>query len=185
MRRAAVRLGAQATRDVLYQGAYASVFVDTGRYRDLIEAVFEHGVRVGQHARLLARELGVDGDIAFLAGLLHDIGRARCWKLLARLPGPIGMVEGVDAVDQTHTTAGAELAAAWNLPDEVVEACRWHHDAGRRTYPRLIAAADAVACLAEGRGAPDYALVRLLDAGVSEVVSRSLLDAVRAGRGPG
>jgi putative nucleotidyltransferase with HDIG domain len=167
VRLAAVRLGTQATRDVLYQVAYASMFVDAPRFRDLVETTFQHGVRAARSARWLARERGLDGDIAFLAGLLHDIGRARCWKLLAKGRGAVDLVAANAAVDELHAVAGAELAAAWRLPDEVVEACRWHHEPGERPFPLIIAAADALAQLDEGRTSSEDARARLCDAGVS------------------
>jgi putative nucleotidyltransferase with HDIG domain len=175
VRLAAVRLGAQATRDVLYQVAYASMFVDAPRFRDLIEATFEHGVRVGRTARTLARELRLDPDIAFLAGLLHDIGRARSWKLLASRRPRLEPAEAAAAVDQVHALAGAQLAATWHLPDEVVEVCRFHHDAGKREYPRLVAAADELARLGEKRADPDSALLRLLEAGIPSPRAGELL----------
>ncbi|MBV9949123.1 MAG: HDOD domain-containing protein [Myxococcales bacterium] len=167
VRLAAVRLGVQATRDVLYQVAYASMFVmDAPRFKERIEATFEHGVRAGAHARRLASELRLDGDVCFLAGLLHDLGRARCWKVLAQLRGEIDAASAARVVEELHTVAGAELAAAWRLPEEVVGACRWHHDPGDREYPRLVAAADALARQAEGRGGAEDALALLVGAGV-------------------
>ncbi len=167
VRRAAVRLGTQATRDVLYQVAYASMFVDAPRFRDLVEATFQHGVRAARCARLLARARGLDTDVAFLAGLLHDIGRARCWKLLAQRRGSIDMTSAAVAVGDLHATAGAELATAWHLPEEVVEACRWHHGPDGRAYPLLVAAADALSRLIEGRDSTADAHVHLLQAGVA------------------
>lgn len=185
VRLAAVRLGTQATRDVLYQVAYASMFVDAPRFRDLVEATFQHGVRAARHARVLARDRGVDADVAFLAGLLHDIGRARCWKLLAQRRGAIDAAVAGAAVNDLHVVAGAELAAAWHLPDEVVEACRWHHEPGGREFPLLIAAADALAQLDEQRGNPEEARARLCSAGVAaEQVDDLMMRASREARGP-
>jgi putative nucleotidyltransferase with HDIG domain len=189
VRQAAVRLGIQATRDVLYQVAYASMFVDAPRFRDLVEATFQHGVRAARSARLLAAERRLDGDVAFLAGLLHDIGRARCWKLLAKGRGAVDAPTARLAVDELHTAAGAELAIAWNLPDEVVEACRWHHDPAGRDHALLIAAADAIAHLEEGRGDADQARKGLTDAGIpaerlDEVFDRSTKEGRERGPGP-
>ncbi|HEY4013976.1 MAG TPA: HDOD domain-containing protein [Polyangiaceae bacterium] len=166
VRRAAVRLGTQATRDVLYQVAYASMFVDAPRFRDLVEATFQHGVRAARCARLLARERSLDTDVAFLAGLLHDIGRARCWKLLAQRRGSVDATEAAAAVAELHTAAGAELAAAWHLPDEVIEACRFHHTPDGRPFPLLVMAADALSRLVEGRETREKATELLVEAGV-------------------
>ena len=166
VRRAAVRLGTQATPDVLYQVAYASLFVDAPRFRDLVEATFQHGVRAARCARLLARQRSLDTDVAFLAGLLHDIGRARCWKLLAQRRGSVDATEAAAAVAELHTAAGAELAAAWHLPDEVIEACRFHHSPDGRPFPLLVMAADALSRLIEGREDRARAVELLIEAGV-------------------
>jgi putative nucleotidyltransferase with HDIG domain len=175
VRQAAVRLGTQATRDVLYQVAYASMFVDAPRFRDLVEATFQHGVRAARAARLLAADRGLDPDVAFLAGLLHDIGRARCWKLLARLRN-VEVADARSAVDELHAEAGSELAAAWNLPEEVIEACRWHHEPTGRSHAMLIAAADAIAHVDECRGSLEEAQARLLDVGVASERMDTLLE---------
>ena len=115
---------------------------------------------------LLARTRGLDSDVAFLAGLLHDIGRARCWKLLAQRRGSVDATEAAAAVAELHTAAGAELAAAWHLPDEVIEACRFHHAPDGRPFPLLVMAADALSRLVEGREDLERASALLVEAGV-------------------
>ncbi len=167
VRQAAVRIGLQATRDVLYQVAYSSVFVEAPGFRDRIEVTFQHGAAVARMARRFARARGLDADVAFLAGLLHDLGRARCWKLVARhRDKAVTLDVAIAAVDDLHCIAGAELAAAWRLPEEVVEACRWHHEPAPRSYPLLVAAGDALAPFDEERGDSADARDLLLEAGV-------------------
>lgn len=185
VRHAAIRLGTQTTRDVLYQVAYASMFADAPRHGQLIEATFAHGVTVGRVARLLARDHGLDGDVAFLAGLLHDIGRARCWKVISQLRDPVTEADSLPVVDELHVRAGTELAVAWHLPVEVVEACRFHHDPGDRSVARIIAACDAIARSTESRGTVDEARDALLAMGVpkervEEALERTTLEATRA-----
>lgn len=166
VRRAAVRLGTQATRDVLFQVAYATMFVDAPRFLDLIDTTFQHGVRTARAARVLARERRFDMDVAFLCGLLHDVGSARCWRLLSTKRAPFDMEEAGRAVDLLHARAGAELASAWRLPNEVVESCRFHHDPRDREYPLFVAGADAVANLHDGTGDAEETRGRVRDAGV-------------------
>ncbi len=166
VRRAAIRMGIQATRDVLYQVAYATMFVDAPRFRELIESTFQHGVRCAPYGRLLAGERGLDADTAFLAGLLHDIGRARCWKLIAGLRGRVDVDEAEAAVAEVHAAAGAELATAWHLPDEVAEACMWHHEPKGRVFPLIAAASDALAVVETTRDHLDEARAVLAELGL-------------------
>ena len=180
VRQAAVRIGIQATRDVLYQVAYASIFVDTPRFRERVEATFQHGAATARATRIFAADCGLDLDIAFLSGLLHDLGRARCWKLLARCRDAVDDVAvAVEAVDALHATAGAELAAAWHLPDEVVDVCRWHHEPSGRPYPLLVAAADAISPLDPENEDAARAHAWLVEAGIPEGQADSLVEEAR------
>jgi putative nucleotidyltransferase with HDIG domain len=144
--RALVRLGMQATRDVLYQAVYAAMLFDAPGYSELVAATFRHGVVTGHVARQIVHKRGGDRDAAYLAGLLHDVGEARCWKLASkRVRFGQGGEELFRAVDALHARAGAELAALWKLPEEVAEACLWHHQPEGRPVALVIAAADKVA----------------------------------------
>lgn len=163
---ALVRLGVKATRDVLLQAAYAGMLFDVPGYRERIEATFAHGVVVGKLARQLA-ELGHDdAGTAFLTGLLHDVGKARCLGILARKSRIRVDAKELEAVlDALHPRAGAELAAHWRLPAEVIEACEWHHVPGERRNAQLVRAADVLAhAVTSPQSTPATAVARAIEA---------------------
>ena len=144
---AVMRLGMQAVRDVIYQSVYSSALFDTPGYRDLVQTVFGHGAITAHVSRALGEQLRVDADTAFLAGLLHDIGRARCLKLAARFAkSDVDRRIALAAIDELHGSAGAELASAWKLPDPVIEACaRHHHPRPDDRWAGLVHVADRIA----------------------------------------
>ena len=98
---------------------------------------WRHGIGVAISARALAREVGLDAEAAFSAGLLHDIG---VLMLLSTHPEayvpvleasrerdcPLAAAER-DALGFDHAEAGAALAARWQLPDEIARAVAQHH----------------------------------------------------------
>ena len=129
VRRAAEKLGAQRLRELLlaaelFQGSPAAAATAT------------HGLRVARLARGLAPAFA---DDAYLAGLLHDVGRLV-------LDAPAG------ATETFHARVGGVLLGVWGLPIEVVRAVAFHHDPDASpdpTDPRLRAVALAEALVGE------------------------------------
>ena len=112
-----------------------------------------------QHALLVARAAqqivggGPLADDAFMAGMLHDVGKlvlaARKPKLLRRLlqqalteHRPLSEVEQQN-LRATHAEIGGYLLGIWGLPRTVVEAVANHHAPSRVPHSRV----DAVAAV--------------------------------------
>jgi putative nucleotidyltransferase with HDIG domain len=113
---------------------------DTFKHFGLAEKLmWEHSTIAGVVAGRLAtyKEVRVDRESAFTAGLLHDLGkiafsnvyRERYQKVVARTYN-----EGIAAVDAEnqefgfdHAVLGARVAEKWNLPSSLVRAIRYHH----------------------------------------------------------
>ncbi|HKJ26642.1 MAG TPA: ribonuclease Y [Anaerolineales bacterium] len=70
----------------------------------------DHAVETSKLAAVIASELGADVEIAKMGGLLHDLGKAMDHNL-----------EG------THAQIGAEYAARYRVPEQVINAIASHH----------------------------------------------------------
>lgn len=121
-----------------------------------------HSVAVAVMADLLAMAVGAPGaECAFVAGLLHDIGKLPMAMALLEeyqeieavfREGGRSMADCETAVmGTTHCLLASVVLARWNLPAEVSEAVAAHHrpDAAPRSLALLVQAADA---LVNGRG---------------------------------
>jgi putative nucleotidyltransferase with HDIG domain len=136
--RATIYLGVNTVKEIAMTTAVASACKPAviGKYstRDL----WDHSVGVAVLSREFAlRTRELDPELAFLAGILHDIG------LLLSAQSETQTSEEVftDAEDGKtrfkdveksyfgfdHCELGAKLAEAWQFPDEVAAAIRWHH----------------------------------------------------------
>jgi ribonuclease Y len=107
--------------------------------------VLRHSVEVAFLAGMLAEEIGLDGDLARRAGLLHDIGKAADHE-----------AEG------GHPKIGAELLKRYGEGREVVHAALGHHDDLRIENPYTVLVAAADACSASRPGARRETLDRYI-----------------------
>jgi len=143
---AIVRLGLASTRDLLFQVVYASTSGGLKRYQAAVQASFRRSVIAAHASRVVSRELSIGSEYDYMSGLLHDIGEARIYRILDGLKqrGDDALVESL--VRKYHESAGAEVAMAWRLPTEIVDACAAHHDpvAAATPHVRLVMIADCV-----------------------------------------
>lgn len=92
----------------------------------------------------------------FTAGLLHDIGRAALWEVAPEkckridntVAGRALLAAEREMVGLTHVEAGFELARHWDLPEEIAQAIRFHHEPelapSAREHVAIVALADAM-----------------------------------------
>lgn len=88
-------------------------------------------------ARRLIPDDAAAADLAFTAGLLHDMGQVHLLQLHgaayaalhAEMPeGDIRPIEA-ERFGQPHDSLGADLLEAWGLPQPIADAARLHHAA--------------------------------------------------------
>ena len=88
------------------------------------------------------------GDEAFMAGLLHDIGRPLLMQALVDLHREERLTLDPESawpsVAAAHARVGGALADRWGLPPRVAEAVRRHHSADNE-LSHLVALADRLA----------------------------------------
>lgn len=154
---AIVRLGLASSRDLLFQVVYAATSSGLKRYQSAVQASFRRSVLAAHAARIVSRELAIGSDYDYMSGLLHDIGEARVYRILDGLKqrGDHALVQSL--VRKYHTSAGAEVAMAWKLPTEIVDACAAHHEPAAAATPhvRLVMIADCVVSALEAEPGQD------------------------------
>ncbi len=178
---AIVRLGLANTRDLLFQVVYAASSGGLKRYQSQVQRSFKRSVVAAVAARTAARELEIESEYDYMSGLLHDIGESRIFRILDGLPNRVTDTKLVnDLVRRYHTAAGAEVAMAWKLPTEIVDACAAHHDPQAVGVPhvRLVMIADAVVDALDAGRSPNLERFEALLVDVS--VARRIIDLTKA-----
>lgn len=99
------------------------------------EKFWIHCVAVATVAEALAKETRLpSADMAFTAGLLHDIGQIVIGDFFAEtMPESDWWTFGTPAEERSflgcnHCDVGKGLAERWHLPAKVADTCRWHHE---------------------------------------------------------
>ena len=145
---AILRVGVPYARRILWTACCERIFGSAG-----LISLWRHSRQVADAAQSLAAQAQLDRDSAWIAGLLHDIGRLLLWRgpatvraaeeTLLRNGFPLVYAETL-LYGEDHATLGARLLERWQVPASIVEAVRWH-DRPERTAGKLA----AILCLAE------------------------------------
>jgi len=134
-------IGTETARRVLLAAAIRGNFSSPQAHQ-----LWNHSLDVAQTAELLAMHSSVkiDPSQAFLAGLIHDIGRlafsimpvAFQDRFQRLIDGGCPSVEvEICLSGRCHGEVGAETLTQWKFPEEISEAVRWHHRPERSAIP--------------------------------------------------
>jgi HD-like signal output (HDOD) protein len=137
IKQAVALLGLDLTRQVIMTHA-AGVYAAGALKTEELRRCWQHMVATAVLAELIAEASGAFKDVAFTAGIMHDIGRL---GLLMAYPKEYEYVISratehcVDVLDYEaeefgmhHAEAGRILAERWGLPQEFAVVTGRHHD---------------------------------------------------------
>lgn len=153
------RLGPRGVKSLLADATSQEVHVSRDpEIAGSMRKIWEHGVAVGTLARdVLALSGQADSDAAYLAGLLHDVGKPVVASLLAEAERQttelynrswIGSAEWAEVVARAHRPVGLALAEKWQFPEQVVRCMQDNLDydnADRTSLANAVCFANALA----------------------------------------
>ena len=124
------RLGHRMVRNVALSFAAQQVFIGYGsqQLRNYLTAIWQHSVHVAALAHMLARvKTKLNADEAFLAGLLHEVGKL---YILMRAKDNAEVLAAEAALQSVlaawHPRIGRAVIEAWELPTELAQAVGDH-----------------------------------------------------------
>jgi putative nucleotidyltransferase with HDIG domain len=135
---AVVTLGLRRVESILLTCCVGQAF-PIGKWGLEPVAFWKHSLGCAMACRKFSEKLtGADGEKAYMAGLLHDLGfLANCMvypeefaKAVERAIEqqiPLGEAE-LAVMGFTHCETGRAIAEQWKLDDEIVQAISFHHD---------------------------------------------------------
>lgn len=141
---AAVILGLETIRDLVLSLQLFSQF-DQNKIRRLgLSHLWDHSISVGLFSKIIIKTMTSKKDMinaAFLAGLLHDLGKlVLVENFTMRYYSAIGVSvrknialheAEMEMFNATHSQLGAYLLSSWGISPMVAEAIAYHHNLGR------------------------------------------------------
>jgi putative nucleotidyltransferase with HDIG domain len=138
---------------------------------------WRHSLLAAHASSLIAKRTGgIPDDVCFMAGLLHDVGKL---ILVSNLPevydDVLALVKQdgcslqeaeIRILETDHAEVGAWMAERWQLPTELSDAIRLHHDDNSNGVPhsRIVTCVRAANVLAQGSkeaAVPEDAVISL------------------------
>ena len=138
LKMAVVILGFNEVQRIAVTKALINSFSNLPRkYKPYIDTFWEHSFVCGMAARVIAQELGIAPDIAFMGGLIHDIGKLIMIETFADEYAPERWMATLSREDTlhdelemfsfTHDILGGQLLRKWFFPENLVTAVAYHH----------------------------------------------------------
>jgi HD-like signal output (HDOD) protein len=126
---AVVRLGVQGVRDAVFEAALRRGVFAMPEYGDTMATIARHSTMTAYITRIVCRRAAIDADLAFMCGLLHDVGFAGLLLAVTHIEGegapPLAQLWSY--VDALHERASLMLTQRWGLPPLVVDVAGHHH----------------------------------------------------------
>lgn len=132
LREAIILLGVNRVRDMLISACFLKILPE--RHKDFdYPSFWHHSLAVADCARQLGMHTGLSLDIAFTAGLLHDIGRLVIvfvfpdeYSRLIKEPHPNRLETERLIMGFDHVEIGSKVAQRWNFPFAIQDAIEQH-----------------------------------------------------------
>ncbi|MGC4082376.1 MAG: HDOD domain-containing protein [Vicinamibacterales bacterium] len=131
---AIVRVGTRAVRQLVMAASLTAKLRNPRTYGANARQLVDHSVGTGYMASHVADTVGADPDVAFLYGLLHDIGKFVILKLAhddKPIPPTMGQTRLAACIESRHAAVGARALDLWRFAPEIRIPVAWHHDPGQ------------------------------------------------------
>jgi putative nucleotidyltransferase with HDIG domain len=150
-------LGLRSLSTMLTAAAVSSAFKQVRCQGFDLNSFWRHSIATALCAQAIARLSIVGADIAFTAGLLHDLGRLALASMASdelqrvithRNANDCLMLASERSVLGTdHAAIGAHVALGWHFGPSVVDAIRLHHEPPPSTSASLVDIVHAADCV--------------------------------------
>ncbi|MBL1321077.1 MAG: HDOD domain-containing protein [Methylophaga sp.] len=126
LQQAVARLGMTIISEIALAAAIGAKMFNTPGYEDYVAGVWQHAIATSLWSKEVARHCRSNVEVAFLAGLLHSIGRPAVLQTILDLANKKNISLTAEEVHQLENSYCQQVSEAvvnkWQMPALVVEA---------------------------------------------------------------
>lgn len=126
LQQAIARLGMERIREIALTISLKSTLLAPGPHGKLIVEAWNHCLRTGLWAKEVARAARKNVELAYLCGLLHNVGTALVVNRMSALERTLDVDDMLDLVDEFSRPTGCMLVERWHLPEIVATVIEFH-----------------------------------------------------------
>lgn len=120
LQQAIARLGMERIREIALSASLKTTLFRGGPYQACADRAWQLALAAGLWAKEIARAARRNVEVAYLCGLLHDIGTPVLLHRLGQVAPNLAEDDVETVLDRLGTATGERLARAWRLPDAVL-----------------------------------------------------------------
>ncbi len=150
LQQAITRLGMRSIADIALAASVNSKMFNAPGYEKHIQTELHFSLMAGLWAKEIARVCRRNVEAAFLAGLLHDIGRPVCLQVVTEVAKSFKLVVPpnmmLELEQHFQRSLGITVVHQWELPTLVRDVVTWfddYHNAGQSADQTMIVVAGA------------------------------------------
>ena len=119
LQQALARLGMERIREIALSVSLKSTLYKKGPFDSLIEDAWQKGLRTALWGKEVARMAKKNVEMAYLCGLLHNVGISLIVNRLAVIAPDLSIDEVREVSNRLERSAGVLLVEEWRLPSAV------------------------------------------------------------------
>lgn len=119
LQQAIARLGMERIREIALSASLKGALFTGGPYQSHADQAWQIALAAGLWAKEIARAVRRNVEVAYLCGLLHNIGAPVLLNRLGEIAPELAAERVDDVLARLSPQVGERLAAAWSLPEAV------------------------------------------------------------------
>lgn len=152
LQQAIARLGMERIREIALTISLKGTLVTPGPHDKLVIDAWNHSLRTGLWAKEVARAARKNVELAYLSGLLHNVGTSLVVNRASALDSTINADDMLDLVEEFSARTGSMLVECWHLPEIVATVIEFHGRFDEATREQdLVAVIDTASFVAQSQ----------------------------------